>query len=145
MRRVLVVLDVLVVVLILVQAVIAGQHLFEGASISVHGFVGNGTFAVAVVAAFVALVAKVPVWVLSLNALLALLLFFQTGLGYVGRDSALAASWHIPLGVTAFGLAAAALLGGALAASSDRAAAAAGSPAQSSAGLTDRTPSTRND
>ena len=44
-------------------------------------------------------------------ALLALLLFFQTGLGYVGRDSTLAASWHIPLGVAAFGLATAALLG----------------------------------
>ena len=105
MRRVLLVLNVLVVVLILVQAMLAGQSLFGSASITVHGFVGNATFALAVVAAFVALAAKVPVWVLSIDALLGLLLFFQTGLGYVGRDSTLAASWHIPLGVTAFGLA----------------------------------------
>lgn len=139
MRRVLACIDLLVVVLILVQAVLAGQSLFQGSSISVHGYVGNGTFAVAVIAAFVALAAKVPTWVLSINALLALLLFFQTGLGYVGRDSALAASWHIPLGVTAFGLAAAALLGGVLTAT------ASGASVQASAGLTDRTPSTRND
>ena len=111
MRKVLVGVNVVVVVLILVQAMLAGQSLFGTASITVHGFVGNATFAVAVVAAFLALLAKVPVWVLSLDALLALLLFFQTGLGYVGRDSTLAASWHIPLGVTAFGLATAALLG----------------------------------
>ncbi len=120
MRKVLVGVNVAVVVLILVQAMLAGQSLFGSASITVHGFVGNATFAVAVVAAFLALLAKVPVWVLSLDALLALLLFFQTGLGYVGRDSTLAASWHIPLGVTAFGLATAALLGSILVAGSVR-------------------------
>ncbi len=120
MRKVLVGVNIVVVVLILVQAMLAGQSLFGTASITVHGFVGNATFAVAVVAAFLALLAKVPVWVLSLDALLALLLFFQTGLGYVGRDSSLAASWHIPLGVTAFGLATAALLGSILVAGSVR-------------------------
>ncbi len=120
MRKVLVGANVAVVVLILVQAMLAGQSLFGTASITVHGFVGNATFAVAVLAAFLALLAKVPVWVLSLDALLALLLFFQTGLGYVGRDSTLAASWHIPLGVTAFGLATAALLGSILVAGSVR-------------------------
>jgi len=119
-RKVLVGVNVVVVVLILVQAMLAGQSLFGTANITVHGFVGNATFAVAVVAAFLALLAKVPVWVLSLDALLALLLFFQTGLGYVGRDSSLAASWHIPLGVTAFGLATAALLGSILVAGSVR-------------------------
>jgi hypothetical protein len=119
-RKVLVGANVAVVVLILVQAMLAGQSLFGTASITVHGFVGNATFAVAVLAAFLALLAKVPVWVLSLDALLALLLFFQTGLGYVGRDSTLAASWHIPLGVTAFGLATAALLGSILVAGSVR-------------------------
>lgn len=127
MRKVLVGVNVVVVVLILVQAMLAGQSLFGTASITVHGFVGNATFAVAVVAAFLALLAKVPVWVLSLDALLALLLFFQTGLGYVGRDSTLAASWHIPLGVTAFGLATAALLGSILVVGSVRPASAASS------------------
>ena len=127
MRKVLVGTNVVVVILILVQAMLAGQSLFGSASITVHGFVGNATFAVAVVAAFVALAAKAPVWVLSLDALLALLLFFQTGLGYVGRDSTLAASWHIPLGVTAFGLATAALLGSILVVGSVRPASAASS------------------
>jgi len=126
-RKVLVGTNVVVVILILVQAMLAGQSLFGSASITVHGFVGNATFAVAVVAAFVALAAKAPVWVLSLDALLALLLFFQTGLGYVGRDSTLAASWHIPLGVTAFGLATAALLGSILVVGSVRPASAASS------------------
>ena len=129
MRRVLLVLNVLVVVLILVQAMLAGQSLFGSASITVHGFVGNATFAFAVVAAFVALAAKVPVWVLSIDALLGLLLFFQTGLGYVGRDSTLAASWHIPLGVTAFGLAVAGLVGAILVLVGVRALAGPGDPA----------------
>jgi hypothetical protein len=126
---VLLVLNVLVVVLILVQAMLAGQSLFGSASITVHGFVGNATFALAVVAAFVALAAKVPVWVLSIDALLGLLLFFQTGLGYVGRDSTLAASWHIPLGVTAFGLAVAGLVGAILVLVGVRALAGPGDPA----------------
>jgi hypothetical protein len=111
MRKALIVTDALTVVLILVQAMIAGQSLFAGANISIHGFVGNGTFVVAIVALVLAFVARVPVWLLALNGLLALLLFFQTGLGYVGRDSSVAASFHVPLGVTAFGLATAALVG----------------------------------
>ncbi len=129
MRKVLVGVNVVVVVLILVQAMLAGQSLFGSASITVHGFVGNATFGVAVVAAFLALAAKVPVWVLSIDALLALLLFFQTGLGYVGRDSTLAASWHIPLGVTAFGLAVAGLVGAILVLVGVRALAGPGDPA----------------
>jgi hypothetical protein len=128
-RKVLVGVNVVVVVLILVQAMLAGQSLFGSASITVHGFVGNATFAIAVVAAFLALAAKVPVWVLSIDALLALLLFFQTGLGYVGRDSTLAASWHIPLGVTAFGLAVAGLVGAILVLVGVRALAGPGDPA----------------
>jgi hypothetical protein len=38
-------------------------------------------------------------------ALLLLALFGQVGLGYTGRESASAASFHIPLGVTCLGLA----------------------------------------
>jgi hypothetical protein len=67
--------------------------------------------------------------VLSIDALLGLLLFFQTGLGYVGRDSTLAASWHIPLGVTAFGLAVAGLVGAILVLVGVRALAGPGDPA----------------
>ena len=33
------------------------------------------------------------------------LAFAQIGLGYVGRETTAAAAWHIPMGVTIFGLA----------------------------------------
>ena len=46
-----------------------------------------------------------PWWLLALATALLAGLFGQTGLGYVGRDTAAAAAWHIPLGVTLFGLA----------------------------------------
>jgi len=31
--------------------------------------------------------------------------FAQVGLGYVGRETTAAAAWHVPVGVTIFGLA----------------------------------------
>ena len=40
---------------------------------------------------------------LVLSALLVVALFAQTGLGYVGRETAEAAAWHVPLGVAIFG------------------------------------------
>ena len=36
-------------VLVLTQAALAGQHLFEGSSITLHGILGNVTFALTVV------------------------------------------------------------------------------------------------
>lgn len=92
-------------VLVLVQAVIAGQHLFEGASISVHGILGNITFALTVVGVVLAVVRRSGALGFFLSVSLAALSFAQVGLGYVGRETTAAAAWHVPVGVTIFGLA----------------------------------------
>jgi len=42
---------------------------------------------------------------LATAAALVVAMFVQTGLGYAGRTTAGAASWHVPLGVAIFGLA----------------------------------------
>jgi len=119
MRTAHLVTTALVVLLVLVQAAIAGQFLFGSGDIKVHGYIGNASFALALVAGVLAVLARVPRWLLALNVALVAALFSQTGLGYVGRESAAAASWHVPLGVASFGLAVAALTG-ALVASRDR-------------------------
>jgi hypothetical protein len=92
-------------VLVLVQAAIAGQHLFEGASISVHGILGNITFALTVVGVVVAVARRSAGVVFFVAVALAALAFAQIGLGYVGRETTAAAAWHVPVGVTIFGLA----------------------------------------
>jgi len=92
-------------VLVLVQAAIAGQHLFEGASISVHGILGNVTFALTAVGVGLALVRRCDGLVFAVAVALLALTFAQVGLGYVGRETTAAAAWHIPNGVAIFGLA----------------------------------------
>ncbi|HET9442192.1 MAG TPA: hypothetical protein VFO65_02645 [Acidimicrobiales bacterium] len=96
--------------LILLQAVIAGQALFGSATIELHGWMGNGSFALGLVVAGLAVATRRgPAPVLVAGAL-ALALFTQTGLGYVGRSQAFAAAWHVPLGVAIFGLSVANLM-----------------------------------
>lgn len=90
---------------VLVQAVIAGQHLFEGMSITVHGILGNITFAMALVGVLLTVVRRGDGVAFFLAVTLMTLSFAQIGLGYVGRDTTLAAAWHVPIGVTIFGLA----------------------------------------
>lgn len=92
-------------VLVLVQAVLAGRAMFGTWSITVHGVVGNVTFAVAVGALAAALAVHATRRTVAVAAALAFVLTAQIGLGYAGRDSGEAAAWHIPLGVLAFGLA----------------------------------------
>lgn len=92
-------------VLVLVQAAIAGQHLFEGSSISVHGILGNITFALTVIGVALAVARRVRAVGFFLAVALAALSFAQIGLGYVGRETSAAAAWHIPVGVAIFGLA----------------------------------------
>ena len=100
-------LATIVVVVVLVQAVMAGRsnRLFGSWEIGAHGTLGNVGFAAAV-----ALLAVVAVRRLGRQSLLAavalvLVLTAQLGLGYAGRESIDAAAWHIPNGVLAFGLA----------------------------------------
>ena len=81
-------------VLVLVQATLAGRHLFEGSSISVHGIVGL----------VLAIVRRCDGLVFGVAVALMALAFAQVGLGFVGRETSEAAAWHIPVGVAIFGL-----------------------------------------
>ena len=90
--------------LVLAQAVVAGQALFGDWSIRVHGFMGNASFVLGLVLVGVAVVGRSDRTRLVLSAVLVAALFAQTGLGYVGRETAEAAAWHVPLGVAIFGL-----------------------------------------
>lgn len=89
--------------LILAQAVVAGHYLFGDWSIRVHGFMGNASFLLGLVLLGLALLGRHDRTRLVLSALLVVALFAQTGLGYVGRETAEAAAWHVPLGVAIFG------------------------------------------
>ena len=91
--------------LILAQAVIAGQHLFEGMDILIHGILGNITFAITVLGVPLAVVRKGDGVAFGIAVALMALAFAQVGLGYVGRETTVAAAWHVPIGVTIFGLA----------------------------------------
>ena len=90
--------------LVLAQAVVAGQALFGDWSIRVHGFMGNASFLLGLVLLGLAVVGRPARTRLVLSAVLVPALFAQTGLGYVGRETAEAAAWHVPLGVAIFGL-----------------------------------------
>lgn len=92
-------------VVILAQAVIAGQHLFEGASITIHGILGNVSFAITVLGLVLTVMRRGDGVAFSVAVALMALSFAQVGLGYVGRETTMAAAWHVPVGVTIFGLA----------------------------------------
>lgn len=91
--------------LVLVQAAMAGQHLFEGASITLHGILGNVTFGVTVVGLVLTVVRRLDGVAFGVAVGLMALAFAQVGLGYVGRETSVAAAWHVPVGVAIFGLA----------------------------------------
>ena len=93
------------VVLVLLQAMIAGQALFGGWAIDVHGWIGNGSFALGLVLVVLALRSRVGTGGTLVAVALVVAMFVQTGLGYAGRTVLGAASWHVPLGVAIFGLA----------------------------------------
>lgn len=100
------VLASLVVVGVLVQAALAGRHIGEDASISLHGVVGNAVFALQVALAAVAIARRATRSALVMAVLLLGLLVGQIGLGYAGRDTTGAVAWHVLNGVAVFGLAA---------------------------------------
>lgn len=88
--------------LVAVQALLAGRSIAGLGQIDIHGYVGNASFVVGIVLLVLALVARLPKRQLWLAAIVLILLFSQTGLGYVGRDSAEAVSWHVFFGVITF-------------------------------------------
>lgn len=86
--------------LILVMATLAGRHLTLGEQvIELHGYIGNAVFVLALANAALVVAAGLPGRDFALAVGLVLLMFAQIGLGYVGRDTAEAAAWHIPNGV----------------------------------------------
>lgn len=95
----------LLVATVFVQAALAGRFFFSGAEIALHGYLGNGSFTLGLIAVGLALAGRMPPWLLAVTGMTALLMFVQTGLGYLGRDELEAAAWHVPLGVLIFGLA----------------------------------------
>lgn len=110
----------ILVILILAQATLAGQFLFNGGEIDVHGYLGNGSFLLGLVAAALVIFGRGPIWLVVAAVALLAALFAQIGLGYAGRESAAAASMHIPVGVTSLGLAVAVVILGAGARRPDR-------------------------
>lgn len=91
--------------LVLAQAVVAGQALFGEWDIRVHGWMGNASFSLGVVLAWLAWRGRAGRLAVATAAGLVVTMFVQIGLGYAGRTAAGAASWHVPLGVAVFGLA----------------------------------------
>ena len=100
-------------VLIVAQAAMIGQTLFgSGSLIALHGSTGNLTFVLAVITLALAWRTRRPGATLLLAFATVLVLFAQTGLGYLGHRTgiALASSVHVTLGVLVMGVSAAAAL-----------------------------------
>lgn len=95
----------LCVLIVLVQAALAGRHISLGAGIELHGILGNIVFTLAVVMVVLSFLTQARGVVVGHAVAFAALGFAQVGLGYVGRDTAAAAAWHIPNGVLLMGLA----------------------------------------
>lgn len=96
----------LVAILVLVQAWMAGdsQRLFGDQDIVTHGIVGNVSYLFAVGALALTVIARANKAAIAVAAAIVVLMTVQIGLGYTGRDSNEAASWHVPNGVAIFGL-----------------------------------------
>ncbi len=92
-------------IVILIQAALAGQHLFEGSAIALHGILGNVAFTLTVIGVVLTVMRRSDGAAFAVAVGLMALAFAQVGLGYVGRETSVAAAWHIPLGVAIFGLA----------------------------------------
>jgi hypothetical protein len=99
--------------LVVVQAAMVGQTLYgSSALIRLHGSVGNLTFLIAVAALGMAWSARRSGTALLLTFSSVLLLFAQTGTGYLGHryGFSLASSLHIAMGVAIAALSAAAAM-----------------------------------
>jgi hypothetical protein len=102
-------ISILVSALIVVQAFLAGQGVFQGEKdlLTGHGHLGNGIFALVAIMIVLSFLTfqkgQISRNHLILNGVIMILLFAQIGLGYSGRESTGAASWHLPNGVLLMG------------------------------------------
>jgi cytochrome b561 len=100
-------LSLLVAVIILLQAALAGHFLYrEPGALEIHEMMGNTLFIIVIAQVATAVVLRRAAYRLFLlTSLLLFLVVAQIGLGYLGRESSWAASLHITAGVFIFGLA----------------------------------------
>lgn len=99
--------------LVVVQAAMIGRTLYGSSSlVGLHGSIGNLTFLLAVIALVMTWVARRSGTALLLTFSSVLLLFAQTGTGYLGHryGLSLASSVHIGMGVAIAALSAAAAM-----------------------------------
>ncbi len=87
--------------LVLVLALLAGRHLFLFDNvIEIHGYLGNFIFVLAVANIGIVVANRSSSGLdFGLAVAIGALVFAQIGLGYVGRETAEAAAWHVPNGV----------------------------------------------
>jgi len=95
-------------IIVLLMALLGGRFFVEPSVIDVHGYIGNLFFVLVLVQAGLLVMAGISGWLgkllMGLSIVSALLVVAQLGLGYSGRESATAMSFHIPNGVLIFGL-----------------------------------------
>jgi hypothetical protein len=96
---------VLLPLIVLVQAWLAGRRLGEGASITLHGILGNAGFLLAIAGVALAVVRRTSLGMRVAALAVVLAMFAQIGLGYSTRNHPDLVTWHVPLGVAIFGLA----------------------------------------
>jgi len=104
-RTVELVLGGFIVVLVFVQAVLAGQHLAFDAPIFLHGMLGSAVFFFQIALVVLVFMGRASTE-MKITALVVVAgLFAQIGLGYAARSGGHALNAiHIPLGVALFGL-----------------------------------------
>jgi len=98
-------LAVAILVGVLVQAALAGQHIAVGGSISLHGVIGNAVFAAQLILVLLLIMRRFPKSAIVTAVVVTVLLVAQIGLGYASRASHDLVALHIPLGVALFGVA----------------------------------------
>lgn len=91
-------------VLVFIQAALAGRYTAGLGPIVSHGHVGNASFVVGLAIALLAFASRVGRTKLALSAVVLLLLFTQTGMGYMARTMPEVGAWHVPLGALTFAL-----------------------------------------
>ena len=98
----------LLLLLILVQAVMAGQIVYEEELQTIHGILGNISFLLGVASLVLAVVCRAPKTAIGVAGVVVLLLVVQIALGYsaghLTASEETAGAWHIPNGVLLFGL-----------------------------------------
>lgn len=92
-------LAALLALLVVLQAFLAGRHLFFAWTITVHGVIGNVVFPLTLVLAALAFLGRADVATRFGAVALVVLVTAQVGLGYAGRTSLDAAALHVPNGV----------------------------------------------